>query len=119
MARGLRPSAGGIVYHVLNRGNSRRTIFYKDRDAHAFIELLAEVKRFIPMRLLGYCLMGNHWHLVLWPHSEGDLSRFMHRLTVTHVRRYFEHYHDDAGGHLYQGRFRRRKGVTSQFPCLG
>jgi putative transposase len=106
MARGLRPSGAGIIYHVLNRGNARGTLFHKDRDAAAFVQLLREVRQAVPMRVLGYCLMGNHWHLVLWPRGEGDLSRFMHRLTVTHVRRWFEHYHDDAGGHLYQGRFK-------------
>jgi putative transposase len=106
MARGLRQSAGGVVYHVLNRGNARRTIFRKDADAAAFVRLLSEVKHAVPMRILGYCLMGNHWHLALWPREDGDLSRFMHRLTVTHVRRWFEHYHDESGGHLYQGRFK-------------
>ena len=106
MARGLRQSAGGVIYHVLNRGNARRTIFRKDRDAAAFMRLLGEVKLAVPVRVLGYCLMGNHWHLVLWPRGEGELSRFMHRLSVTHVRRWFEHYHDEAGGHLYQGRFK-------------
>src|SRR6266511_2879528 len=58
------------------------------------------------MRILGYCIMGNHWHLVLWPYQDGELSRFIGRLTTTHVRRYFLHYHDQAGGHLYQGRFK-------------
>jgi putative transposase len=106
MARGLRQSAAGMVYHVLNRGNARRMIFHKDRDAAAFLDLLHEVRQVIPMRVLGYCLMGNHWHLVLWPRGEGDLSRFMNRLTVTHVRRWLAHYHDGDGGHLYQGRFK-------------
>lgn len=106
MARGLRRSAGGIIQHVLNRGNGRSTIFHKAADAVAFLNLLHQVKRLIPMRILAYCLMGNHWHLVLWPHEEGDVSRFMHRLQTTHVRRYFQHYHDDRGGHLYQGRYK-------------
>jgi len=55
------------------------------------------------MRLLGYCLMPNHWHLVLWPRHDGDLGRFMQRLTVTHVRRWHEHRHSTGGGHVYQG----------------
>src|SRR5829696_6327633 len=67
MQRIARVAPGGIVYHVLNRGNGRQTIFRKDADAAAFLDLLAEVKRRVPMRVLGYCLMGNHWHLALWP----------------------------------------------------
>jgi putative transposase len=108
MPRIARVAPGGIVYHVLNRGNGRQTIFHKDDDSRAFLDLLAEVKRLVPMRVLGYCLMGNHWHMALWPYEDGDLSRFVGRLTTTHVRRYWLHYHqaDGAGGHLYQGRFK-------------
>ena len=106
MPRIARVAPGGVVYHVLNRGNGRRMVFHKDADARAFIDILAETKRLVPMRVLGYCVMGNHWHAVLWPQADGDLSRFMGRLTTTHVRRYYLHYHDQAGGHLYQGRFK-------------
>ena len=106
MPRIARVAPGGVVYHVLNRGNGRRMIFHKDADAAAFVELLAETKARVPMRVLGYCVMGNHWHAVVWPFADGDLSRFMGRLTTTHVRRYFLHYQDEAGGHLYQGRFK-------------
>ena len=58
------------------------------------------------MRVLGLCLMPNHWHLLLWPREDGDLSRFMLRACTTHVRRAFAHRHDRSGGHLYQGRFK-------------
>ncbi len=56
------------------------------------------------MRLLAYCLMPNHFHLVLWPAGDGDLSAYMMWLGTAHVRRYHEHYH--SSGHVYQGRFR-------------
>ena len=59
-----------------------------------------------PMRLVGYCVMPNHWHLVLWPRGDGDLAGFMQRLTVTHVRRWQEHRHAVGHGHVYQGRFK-------------
>ena len=58
------------------------------------------------MRLLGFCLMPNHWHVVLWPFEDGDLSRYIGWVTNTHVKRYREHYHDRGAGHLYQGRFK-------------
>jgi putative transposase len=56
------------------------------------------------MRVLAYCLMHNHFHLALWPIGDGDLSRWMHWLLTTHVRRYQKHYH--TSGHIWQGRFK-------------
>jgi putative transposase len=58
------------------------------------------------MRLLAYCLMPNHWHLVLWPKGDGDLSEFLRWLTGTHTQRYKAHYHTAGTGPLYQGRFK-------------
>lgn len=56
------------------------------------------------MRLIGYCLMTNHFHLLLWPHGDGDLSRWMQWLMTSHVRRYHRHY--NSSGHVWQGRFK-------------
>jgi putative transposase len=106
MGRAKRVAAGGIVYHVLNRANRRATIFHKPRDYDAFVKLLGEGLQRIPCRILGLCLMPNHWHWVLWPHADGDLSRLTAWITNTHVKRYRQHYHDKVGGHLYQGRFK-------------
>ena len=61
MGRPLRVSLGGYVYHVLNRGNGRGTIFHKDGDYEAFERILAKALEHVPgMRLLAYCLMPNH-----------------------------------------------------------
>ena len=106
MPRIGRTAPGGLVYHVMNRVNGRRKLFLKDDDYLAFLELLAEAKTREPMRILGFCLMPNHWHLVLWPRRDGDLSRFMRWLSNTHVRRYHQHYHSYGQGHVYQGRFK-------------
>jgi len=59
-----------------------------------------------PMRILTYCLMPNHWHLLLWPRGDRDLGRFMQRLQSTHVRRWHEHRHSTGLGHLYQGSYK-------------
>ena len=75
MPRPTRASAGNVCYHVLNRGNARGTVFHKDGDYLAFLKLLKEASARIPMRLLSFCLMPNHFHLVLWPRHDGDLSR--------------------------------------------
>ena len=106
MPRTGRAAPGGKVYHVFNRGNGRCRLFHKDADYEAFVRLLSEVREAVPVRLLAWCLMPNHWHLVLGPQEDGQLSRFMLRLSTGHVRRHFAHYHTTSGGHLYQGRFK-------------
>jgi putative transposase len=106
MPRTARIAPGNIVYHVLNRANGRQRLFRKPGDYEAFLELLGESIQRTPTRLLGFCLMSNHWHLVLWPREDGELSHFMQWLTNTHVRRYHQHYHTYGHGHVYQGRFK-------------
>jgi putative transposase len=81
-------------------------IFGKPMDYAAFVKILEQGRQRIGMRVLGYCLMGNHWHLVLWPRRAEDLSRFMQWITSTHVRRWREHRRKVGEGHLYQGRFK-------------
>jgi putative transposase len=95
-----------MVFHVLNRGVGRKTIFGKEQDYAAFEKVLSETHELRPMRICGYCLMPNHWHLLLWPEADGDLGRFMQRLTITHVRRWQEHRGEVGYGHLYQGRYK-------------
>ena len=104
MPRPTRAAAGNVCYHVLNRGNARGTVFHKDDDYLAFLKLLHEASDRVPMRLLAYCLMPNHFHLVVWPREDGDLSKWMQWLTTSHVRRYHRHY--DTSGHVWQGRFK-------------
>jgi REP-associated tyrosine transposase len=58
------------------------------------------------MRICGFCLMPNHWHLVLWPEADGDLARFMQRVTNTHVQRWQRHRRRVGEGHVYQGRYK-------------
>jgi len=86
MGRALRVTPGDTVYHVLNRANGRQALFDDGGDYAAFERVLAEAQQRVPMRLLAYCLMPNHWHLVLWPLRDGDLSRFMAWLTLTHTQ---------------------------------
>ena len=95
-----------MVFHCLNRGNDRRAIFDDAGDDAAFERAMESVVRAIPMRVLAYCLMPNHWHLLLWPRADGQLAAFMQRLQVTHVRRWHQHRHSTGRGHLYQGAFK-------------
>ena len=95
-----------MVFHVLNRGVGRRTLFDKEDDFLVFERVIEETLRARPMRLVAYCLLPNHWHFVLWPEKDGDLAAFMQQLTNTHVKRWKQHRHETGWGHLYQGRYK-------------
>src|SRR5438309_2234837 len=106
MPRHARNAPGGLVYHALNRAVARLPLFQKPADYAAFERVLAEAQAEHPIRLLGYCLMPNHWHFVLWPERDGELTAFLRWLTHTHSMRWHAHYHTSGTGHLYQGRFK-------------
>jgi putative transposase len=95
-----------MVYHFLNRGNGRMRRFHKTGNYEAFERVLAEGLERYPVELFTYCLMPNHWRLVVRPRTDEALGRWMGWVGVTHVRRRHEHYRSRGGGHLYQGRFK-------------
>ncbi len=106
MPRQPRNALGGQVYHVLNRANARVQIFDNNEDYQLLESVLEEAVEKFEMRLLAYCIMPNHWHLVLYPHKDGDLSEFMKWLTNTHTKRWHALKKTTGEGHLYQGRFK-------------
>jgi putative transposase len=67
MGRPKRAADGGLIYHVLNRANGRLAIFKKDADYEAFERILEQAVARTGTRLLAYCLMPNHWHLLVYP----------------------------------------------------
>ena len=95
-----------MVFHVLNRGVGRMRLFAKSGDYAAFETIIAETLEKCPLRLCGFCLMPNHWHLVVWPKQAGQLAAFMQRLTITHARRWQEHRGRVGYGHVYQSRYK-------------
>ncbi|MBI2476180.1 MAG: transposase [Candidatus Taylorbacteria bacterium] len=106
MGRAPRVDVGGEVYHIINRANGRQTIFHTKEEYLHFEQLLTEAKELNSMRILAYILMSNHWHLVLHPHRDGDLSVFMQWLTLTHTQQYHSRTKTIGYGHLYQGRYK-------------
>ena len=106
MPRTPRADEAGGLYHALNRGNSRAAIFRKEADYEAFERILSEGLARYPVQLFCYQLMPNHWHLVLRPTQDGEMSRFLRWVTATHTMRYHAHYHTSGTGHVYQGRFK-------------
>jgi putative transposase len=103
MPRTGRAAVGGYCYHVVNRGNRRAEVFHGADDYAAFARLLRQASAHAPMRVLGWCLMPNHFHAVLWPEGDDDLAAWMHWLLTTHAVRYNRRY--DLKGHVWQGRF--------------
>jgi putative transposase len=106
MPRGARQVPGGYVYHALNRAAGRLRLFRKSADYAAFLQVLDEARQRHPIRLIGYCVMPTHWHLLLWPAADGELSSFLRWLTLTHSVRWHKHYHSTGSGHVYQNRFK-------------
>ena len=103
-----RPRGPGTdsVYHVLNRAVRRATLFEAAADYAAFEQVLLQALQRRPLRILAYCAMPNHWHLVLWPAADGELSRFMHWLTCTHAQRWHAVRRTAGTGPVYQGRYK-------------
>ena len=106
MPRRPRLATGGIAYHVLNRRVSRLPLFEKPADYRAFEKILGEAIERTNIRIAAYCLMPNHWHLLLWPRDDGELSEVMRWITVTHTQRWHAHRHSSGSGPVYQGRFK-------------
>jgi len=94
------------IYHVLNRANARVQIFDTKEDYILFENILTEGIEKYDMRILAYSIMPNHWHLILNPKNDGDLSKFMDWVTNTHTRRWHTGKGTIGQGHLYQGRYK-------------
>ena len=107
MGRAPRITVPGLVYHLLNRRVMRLAIFEDDADYRAFERVLAEgLDRTDAPRLLAYCLMPNHWHLVVEASKRTNLSTWVQWTAVTHTHRWHAHTHTTGEGPLYQGRFK-------------
>lgn len=115
MPRSSRVDVADIIYHVINRANARMTIFSKDKDFLAFLEVLQEAKEKFPVQVLVFCVMPNHWHLILKPLENRSLSKFMGWLTMTHTQRWHAEHHSVGSGHLYQGRFKSFPVKTDEY----
>ena len=103
MARPVRVEFSGAVYHVTARGNERRAIFRDDKDRERFVETLAEMVERFSLRVHAYCLMPNHYHLVVGT-PLGNLSQAVGWLQVTYTVRFNRRWR--RSGHLFQGRFK-------------
>ena len=106
MSRPPRADEAGGLYHALNRANMRAEIFKKEEDYEAFERILHEGLEIHQVELFSFQLMPNHYHLVLRPLVDGEMSRFMGWVGGTHTMRYHAHHHTSGMGHLYQQRYK-------------
>lgn len=104
MPRAARNVIDGFFYHVLNRGNCKQTIFHKDGDFEAFLELMKKAKELFPVNIMAFCLMPNHYHILVASLVAKNLSSWVHWFTSVHANRYHDHYR--TSGHIWQGRFK-------------
>ncbi|GAB1723193.1 MAG: hypothetical protein NTNFB01_20890 [Nitrospira sp.] len=91
MPRRPRLAAGDLAYHVLNRRVGRLALFDKPSDYAAFETILAEANAQTRIRIAAYCLMPNHWHLLLWPRQDEELSEVLRWMTITYTQRWHAH----------------------------
>jgi len=96
----------GVPFHVLNRGARRLALFEQDADYRAFLCCVFGALDKVPVRLLAYCIMPNHFHLVVQPIEDGQLSSFMKHLLGTHSKRWHASRKTTGLGAVYQGRFK-------------
>jgi len=104
MPRIARSVVDGLVYHILNRGNGGQIVFRKEQDYRVFIELISSARIEFDIRIFAYCIMPNHFHIVVMPSKGENLSNFMHLIMTTRVRCYHKHY--GTSGHIWQGRYK-------------
>ena len=101
IARGI---ADNQIYHIINRGNRREAVFHDNYDYEKFLKLLIESKEKYAIKIYAYCLMPNHFHLVIYTKYADSLSQGMHWISSSSVRYYNKRY--NISGHLWQGRYK-------------
>jgi len=102
LPRQAREQCDSGVYHVVLRGINRQDIFYDDEDYRRFLETLAKKKSEKQYEVYGYCLMGNHVHLLLRENTD-PIARIMSRIGTSYAWWYNRKY--DRSGHVFQGRY--------------
>lgn len=96
----------GFVFHVINRGARRGWLFHDSHDYERFVAILREALDKRPIRLLSFCAMPNHFHLLVWPETDTQLPSFMHWLTGTHSVQWRIAGGTIGEGAVYQARYK-------------
>ena len=105
MSRRNRFAPPEYVFHVVNRGNDRRTVFRDVDDFQAFLALLRSANHRFPITLFGYCLMPNHFHLLVRPQTATALSAYMQWVSCRYACDLRRRTDTKGQGHVFQRRF--------------
>lgn len=106
MARKRRECPAGTIFHLCNRAAGQVTLLQTDYDYLQILKVLREALEKFPVKIFAYCLMPNHWHLLIQPQEPKTISRFMHWFGTTHAIRYRKSHQNVGCGAVYQNRFR-------------
>jgi putative transposase len=115
MGRAPRVDIAGLMYHVINRSNGRVELFNTDGDYQSIENSIVEAHDEYAVNIYAYCIMPNHWHLVVSPREDGEMSRFMQWLSLTHTQRYHAFHKTIGHGHIYQGRYKSFPVQTNEY----
>ncbi len=103
MARPLRIEYSGAIYHITSRGNEKKPIFYDEKDQEIFLNVLKSVNKKYNFICHAYCLMNNHYHLIIET-PDGNLSKGMRQLNGVYTQTFNKKHH--RVGHIFQGRYK-------------
>lgn len=106
MPRRFQVGSGGLTFHVINRGVRRLRLFEDDDDYALLVGCIAEAQSLTNIELFAFCVMPNHFHLVVRPEGDTDLTQFMRLMTLRHSKRWHRRHGTRGNGAVYQGRFR-------------
>ena len=105
MPRSRRHAPVGYALHVVNRATDNRQLFFEVTDYQRFIDLLIEARQHYRVRIHAYCVMPNHFHIIIVATEEGAVSACVQRLTSRHSCQVRKDTATQGRGHVYQGRF--------------
>jgi putative transposase len=103
MGRFSRVVVPEFAHHVTQRGNARRDVFFSPQDRQVYLGLLRQYSEHYALRILGYCLMTNHVHLVAWPRYPDSLAKTLREVHGRYAR--YRNALERSSGHLWQCRY--------------
>lgn len=106
MTRKPRVDIAGSFYHCMNRANARLNINFGKEDFLLFLKTLKEAQEIFEIDILAFCIMTNHFHLVMYIKMDGEMGRFMKWITLTYTQRWHKRHQTVGYGHLFQGRYK-------------
>lgn len=113
MARPTRFFIDNYCYHFISRGNNKKEIFLCDEDHFRCLNIIRKAKTKYKVRLYAYCLMPNHFHLLIQAGDSRTISKFMHWIKLGYTIYFNAKYYKI--GHLWQGRFKSSPVMTGQY----